>query len=45
MAAAAAMTAAASMFPGIIFASEQEANISNGENLDWKYILMQLTFT
>lgn len=36
MAAAAAMTAAATMFPGIIFASEQESNLLNGGNLDWK---------
>ena len=36
MAAAAAMTAAASMFPGIIFASEQEINSTSGGNLNWK---------
>ena len=36
MAAAAAMTAAAAMFPGIIFASEQEEGIPKGGNLDWK---------
>ena len=36
MAAAAAMTAAATMFPGIIFASEQLENIPKGGNLDWK---------
>ena len=36
MAAAAAMTAAASMFPGIIFASEQEINSASGGNLNWK---------
>ncbi|WP_239772475.1 molybdopterin-dependent oxidoreductase [Tenacibaculum finnmarkense] len=35
MAAAAAMTAAMTMFPGIIFANEQEAGIPEG-NLDWK---------
>ena len=36
MAAAAAMTAAATMFPGIVFASEQEQSIPNSGNLDWK---------
>ncbi|WCC43909.1 hypothetical protein PJW08_08740 [Tenacibaculum finnmarkense] len=35
MAAAAAITAAMTMFPGIIFANEQEAGIPEG-NLDWK---------
>lgn len=36
MAMLSAMTAAASMFPGIIFASEQEKGIPEGANLDWK---------
>ena len=37
MAATAAMTAAATMFPGIIFAEEQNRNLPNGSgNLDWK---------
>ena len=31
-----AMTAAASMFPGIVFASEQEKGIEDNGNLDWK---------
>ncbi|WBX72329.1 twin-arginine translocation signal domain-containing protein [Tenacibaculum retecalamus] len=35
MAATAAMTAAATMFPGIVFASEQLAGIPEG-SLDWK---------
>ena len=35
MAATEAMTAAATMFPGIVFASEQLAGIPSG-NLDWK---------
>ncbi|WP_242037280.1 twin-arginine translocation signal domain-containing protein [Tenacibaculum finnmarkense] len=35
MAAAAAMTAAMTIFPGIIFANEQEAGIPEGD-LDWK---------
>ena len=36
MAIMSAMTAAASMFPGILFAEEQEANLPEGGNLDWK---------
>ncbi|GAA4296051.1 molybdopterin-dependent oxidoreductase [Aestuariibaculum suncheonense] len=36
MAVLSAMTAAAAMFPGILFAEEQEAKIPNSENLDWK---------
>jgi nitrate reductase NapA len=36
MAMLSAMTAAATMFPGIIFAEEQEKGIPNNENLDWK---------
>ncbi len=36
MAAGAAMTAAATMFPGIVFAAEQLENIPNGGDLDWK---------
>ncbi|WP_281988677.1 molybdopterin-dependent oxidoreductase [Aquimarina aggregata] len=36
MAILSAMTAAATMFPGIIFAEEQESNIPEGANLDWK---------
>ena len=35
LAAAAAMTTAATMFPGIVFADEQERNLSN-ENIAWK---------
>ena len=35
MAAAAAMATAASMFPGIVFASEQERNLPKG-NINWK---------
>lgn len=31
-----AMTAAATMFPGILFADEQEKNLPKGGNLDWK---------
>jgi|TARA_B110000285_G_C14871039_1_gene489208 nitrate reductase NapA len=36
MAMLSAMTAAASMFPGILFASEQEEGIPKDANLDWK---------
>ncbi|MDT7830081.1 molybdopterin-dependent oxidoreductase [Pricia sp. S334] len=36
MAMLSAMTAAASMFPGIIFAEEQERGIPDDANLDWK---------
>ena len=36
MAMLSAMTAAASMFPGIIFATEQEKGIPESANLDWK---------
>ncbi len=36
MAVLSAMAAAASMFPGIIFAEEQEAGVPKGANLDWK---------
>lgn len=36
MAVLSAMTAAAAMFPGILFAEEQERGISEGANLDWK---------
>ena len=36
MAKLSAMTAAASMFPGIIFADAQEKGIPKGMNLDWK---------
>ncbi|WP_242134742.1 molybdopterin-dependent oxidoreductase [Aestuariivivens marinum] len=36
MAVMSAMTAAASMFPGIIFASEQKEGLPEGGNLDWK---------
>ncbi|VAW14032.1 Periplasmic nitrate reductase, partial [hydrothermal vent metagenome] len=36
MAALSAMTAAAGMFPGIIFAEEQERGIPADANLDWK---------
>ncbi|WP_136481302.1 molybdopterin-dependent oxidoreductase [Cognatitamlana onchidii] len=36
MAVLSAMTAAASMFPGILFAEEQEKNLPKGGNLDWK---------
>ena len=38
MAMLSAMTAAASMFPGILFASEQEKGIPAGANLDWKKV-------
>ena len=36
MAVLSAMTAAATMFPGIIFAEEQEKNLPKGGDLDWK---------
>ncbi|MEX0360631.1 MAG: twin-arginine translocation signal domain-containing protein, partial [Allomuricauda sp.] len=36
MAMASAMAAAASMFPGIMFAAEQEEGISSNAKLDWK---------
>ncbi|WP_345004131.1 molybdopterin-dependent oxidoreductase [Snuella lapsa] len=36
MAIMSAMTAAAGLFPGILFAKEQEANLPKGANLDWK---------
>ncbi|MEW4922806.1 molybdopterin-dependent oxidoreductase [Algibacter sp. 2305UL17-15] len=36
MAIMSAMTAAATMFPGILFADEQEKNLPKGGNLDWK---------
>ena len=36
MAALSAMTAAATMFPGIIFADEQEQKLPKGGNLEWK---------
>ncbi|MFS4491647.1 molybdopterin-dependent oxidoreductase [Maribacter sp. 2308TA10-17] len=36
MAVLSAMTAAAGMFPGIVFAEEQERGIPAGANLDWK---------
>lgn len=36
MAVLSAMTAAAAMFPGIMFAEEQERNLPKGGNLDWK---------
>lgn len=36
MALASAMTAAATMFPGILFAKEQEEGLPKGGNLDWK---------
>ncbi|WP_109300959.1 molybdopterin-dependent oxidoreductase [Aquimarina sp. AU474] len=36
MAMLSAMTAAAAMFPGILFADEQERGIPDGSNLDWK---------
>lgn len=36
MATTAAITAAAAMFPGIMFASEQEAKLPKGNALDWK---------
>ena len=36
MAQLSAITAAAAMFPGIVFASEQEAGIPEGTTLDWK---------
>jgi len=36
MAMMSAMTAAATMFPGIMFASEQEKGLPKGGNLDWK---------
>lgn len=36
MAVLSAMTAAATMFPGILFAEEQEKNLPKGGNLDWK---------
>ncbi|CAL2116011.1 periplasmic nitrate reductase subunit NapA [Tenacibaculum sp. 190130A14a] len=36
MAMLSAMTAAATMFPGIMFAGEQERNLPKGGNLDWK---------
>ena len=36
MAIMSAMTAAATMFPGIIFANEQEKGLPKGKKLDWK---------
>lgn len=36
MAVLSAMTAAATMFPGIMFADEQERNLPKSGNLDWK---------
>jgi len=36
MATLSAVAAATAMFPGIIFAEEQEMNIPNSEDLDWK---------
>ncbi|OEK08182.1 nitrate reductase catalytic subunit [Flavivirga aquatica] len=36
MAIMSAMTAAATMFPGILFAEEQEEKLPKGGNLDWK---------
>ncbi|MEE3998703.1 molybdopterin-dependent oxidoreductase [Tenacibaculum sp. FZY0031] len=36
MAVLSAMTAAATMFPGIMFAGEQEEQLPKGGNLDWK---------
>lgn len=36
MAVLSAMTAATAMFPGIMFAEEQERNLPKGGNLDWK---------
>ncbi|MCH4554097.1 molybdopterin-dependent oxidoreductase [Aestuariibaculum lutulentum] len=36
MAVMSAMTAAATMFPGILFAEEQERNLPENANLDWK---------
>jgi len=36
MAILSAMTAAASMFPGIIFAEEQNNNLNDNGNIDWK---------
>ncbi len=36
MAVLSAMTAAATMFPGILFASDQEKNLPKGGNLNWK---------
>ena len=36
MAMLSAMTAAATMFPGILFASEQEKRLPKGRSLDWK---------
>lgn len=36
MALLSAMTAAATMFPGILFAKEQEEGLPSGGNLDWK---------
>lgn len=36
MAKLSAMTAAATMFPGILFAKEQEKGLPKGVNLDWK---------
>lgn len=36
MAVLSAMTAAATMFPGILFAEEQERGLPKGGNLDWK---------
>ncbi|CAA0149056.1 periplasmic nitrate reductase subunit alpha [Tenacibaculum maritimum] len=36
MAVLSAMTAAATMFPGIVFANEQEKGVPEGEDLDWK---------
>ncbi len=36
MAMLSAMTAAATMFPGILFAEEQERNLPKGANLSWK---------
>lgn len=36
MAKLSAMTAAATMFPGILFAKEQEKGLPKGGNLDWK---------
>ena len=35
MAVVSAMTAAAAMFPGIMFADEQERNLPNGKDLKW----------
>jgi nitrate reductase NapA len=36
MAVLSAMTAAATMFPGIMFADEQESKLPKGRNLEWK---------